>query len=56
MVPVFKNVGDEYMAKSYHPVSLLSVVSEIFKKLVNNIDHLHKLGLFPDFQHGFKSH
>ena len=29
VVPVFKNVGERSKAKSYHPVSLLSVVSKI---------------------------
>ena len=36
MIPVFKNVGEKYTAKNYRPVSLLSVVSEVFEKLVNN--------------------
>ena len=33
------------------------MVSKVFEKLVNNsiIDHLEKLGLFPDFQYGFRS-
>ena len=57
VVPVFKNVGDRSTAKSYHPVSLLSVVSKVFEKLVNNriVDHLEKCGLFSDFQYGFRS-
>ena len=44
MVPVFKNVGEESTAKNYHPISLLSVVSKVFEKLVNNriVDHLEK--------------
>ena len=43
--------------KSYCSVSLLSVVSKIFEKLVNNriFDHLEKCGLFSDFQYGFTS-
>ena len=41
VVPVFKNVGERSTAKKYHPASLLSVVSNIFEKLVNN-DHLEK--------------
>ena len=53
MVPVFKNVGERSTAKNYHPVSLLSVVSKVFEKAVNN--HLRKCGLFSDFQYGFKS-
>ena len=55
VVPVFKNVGERSTAKNYCPVSLLSVVSKVFKKLVNNriVDHLEKCGLFSDFQYGF---
>ena len=57
VVPVFKNVGEGSTAKSYHPVSLLSGVSKVFEKLVNNriVDHLEKCGLFSDFQYGFRS-
>ena len=57
VVLVFKNVGKRTTAKKYHPVSLLSVVSKVFEKLVNNriVDHLEKCGLFSDFQHGFRS-
>ena len=57
VVPVFKNVGDMSTAKNCRPVSLLSVVSKVFDKLVNNrvVDHLEKCGLFSDFQYGFRS-
>ena len=57
VVPVFKNVGEMSTAKNYRPVSLLSVVSKVFEKLVNNrlVDHLEKCGLFSDFQYGFRS-
>ena len=57
VVPVFKNVGERPTAKNYHPVILLSVVSRVFEKLVNNriVDHLEKCGLFSDFQYGFRS-
>ena len=56
MVPVFYNVGEWYTAKNYRPVSLLSAVSKVFEKLVNNriVDHLEKCGLFSDFQYGFR--
>ena len=57
VVPVFSNVGERSTAKNYCPISLLSVVSKIFEKLVNNriVDHLEKCGLFSDFQYGFRS-
>ena len=53
----FKNVGERSTAKNYCPVSLLSVASKVFEKLVNNriVDHLEKCGLFSDFQYGFRS-
>ena len=51
MVPVFKTVEERSTAKSYHPVSLLSMASKVFEKLVNNkiVDHLEKYSLFSDF-------
>ena len=57
VVPVVKNVGESSTAKNYLPVSLLSVVSKVFEKRVNNkiVDHLEKCGLFPCFQYVFRS-
>ena len=57
VVPVFKNVVERFTAKNYYFVSLLSVVSKVFERLVNNriVDHLQKCGLFSDFQYGFRS-
>ena len=57
VVPVFKNVGERSTAKNYRPVSLLSVVSKVFEKPVNNriVDDLEKCGLFSDFQYDFRS-
>ena len=51
MVPVFKNVGERSMAKTYCPVTFLFVVSQIFEKPVDNrlVNHLNKCGLFSDF-------
>ena len=45
------------MAKNDQLVSLLSVISKIFKRLVSNslVDHLKKYGLFHDFHYGFSS-
>ena len=47
VVPIVKNVGERSTAKNYRPVSLLSVISKVFEKLVNNsiVDHLEK-GVF----------
>ena len=57
MVSVFKNVGERSTAKNCHRVSLLSVISKVFEKLVNNkfADQLNKFGLFSVFQHSFWS-
>ena len=50
-------MGEMSTAKNYHPVSLLSVVSKVFEKLVSNriLDHLEKCDLFSDFHYGFSS-
>ena len=50
-------VGERPTGKNYRPVSLLSVVSKVFEKLVNNrtIDRVEKCSLFSDFQYGFRS-
>ena len=51
MVPVFMSGGKRSKAKNYRPVSLLSVVTEVFEKLLNNglVDHRKKCDLFSDF-------
>ena len=45
--------GERSTAENYCPDSLLSVVSKIVEKLVNNriVDHVEK----SDFQYGFRS-
>ena len=50
-------LGDGLQLKTTRPVNLLSVVIEVFEKLVNNriIDHPEKCGLFSGFQYGFRS-
>ena len=57
VVPVFKNVGERSKAKNYGHVSLLSVVSKVFEKVVNNrlVGHLKKYGLFSDFRYVLSS-
>ena len=53
MVSVFKNVGERSTAKNYCPVSLLSVLISVLKKLVNNrlFDLLENCGLYSNFQY-----
>ena len=57
MVPLYKNIWERLAAKNYCPVSVFSVVSKAFERLVNNwlVNHLGKCGLFSDFQYGFRS-
>ena len=57
MVSVFNNVGGRPATKNCCPLSLLSVVSKVIEKLVNNriVDHQEKCGLFSGFQYGFRS-
>ena len=54
--PAFKNVGERSTAKNYCAVSLLSLVSKIFEKLVNNkvVDHFKKCGIFSDLSVWFQ--
>ena len=48
VVPVFENVEERSATKNYYPVSLLSVVSKVFEKLVDNriVEHLEKCHFF----------
>ena len=57
MIIVWKNVGERFTTKNCCPVTLLSAVSKIFEKLVNNrlVDHLEENGQLFDFQYGFRS-
>ena len=50
-------LGNGLQLKTTRHVSLLSVASEVFEKLVNNgiIDHPQKCGFFSGFQFGFRS-
>ena len=48
---------ESYTAKNHCPGRLLSVISKVFGKLVNNriADHSEKCGLLSDFHYGFRS-
>ena len=56
VIPVFKNFGERSTAKNYPLLSLLSVVSKVFEKPVNNkiVNHLEKCGLLSDSKYGFR--
>ena len=47
VVTVFKNVWKRSTAKNYRLVSLLSMVSKVFEKFVNNriVDYLENCGI-----------
>ena len=53
---MFENVRKRSTA-NYCYVSLFSVVSKIFEKLVNDklVDHLKKYGLLSNLQYGLRS-
>ena len=57
VVPVFKNCGDPSDPKNCRPVSLLSIASKVFERLINNrlVSFLEGTGLFSDVQYGFGS-
>ena len=57
LVPILKNIEERSTAKIYSPVTLLSVVTKLFEKLVNNrvANYLEKFGFFSHFQYGFRS-
>ena len=44
VVPVFKNIGERYTAKNYRSISLVSLVSKVFEKLLDNriVDHVRE--------------
>ena len=52
MVPVFKDNRERCMTKNYLPVSLLSGVSKVLEKLINErvVDYFKRCDLLPDFQ------
>ena len=56
MVPGFKSDGEMCAAKNGCLVNLLSLVCEVFEKLVNKrlVVDLDKCGPFSDFQYGFR--
>ena len=51
VVPVFKNVGEMPTAKNCCLVSLSSVASKVYEKLVNKriVDYIEKCCFFSDF-------
>ena len=55
VIPVFKNIGERFVARICSPFSLLWLIKSL--KNINNkiVDHLEKCGLFSEFQYGFRS-
>ena len=50
---LFMNVEERSTAKIYHPVTLLSVVTNLVNDRI--IDYIEKCGFFSDFLYGFRS-
>ena len=56
MVPVFKSVWERCKVKNYRPVSLRSVLCNVFKKLANDrLVDPREMWSFSDLQYGFRS-
>ena len=54
VIPVFK-LGNKHLATNYRPISLISNIAKIMKKLIHNrlIDFLNKNNIISDKQFGF---
>ena len=56
VIPLFKS-GNKKSVKNYRPISILSVMSKIFEKLMCNrlVAYLKKFSLLSECQYGYKS-
>ena len=56
-MPVFKNDGERSDPGKYRPISLLPIISKIFKSFNNDnlTKHLDITGLSSDLQYGFRA-
>ena len=57
VTPIFKNKGDPLVVSNYRPISLLSNINKIFKKLVHQrlYSFLCKYNVIYELQFGFRS-
>ena len=56
VIPLYKNKGDINDISNYRPISMLSVFSKIFEKLIHKAltDHLESHNILNDSQYGFR--
>ena len=56
VIPIFKNRGDIKDISNYRPISMLSIFSKLFEKLIHKrlLDYFVKNNLFNPSQYGFR--
>ena len=56
VIPLFKEKGDDFDFENYRPISLLSVLSKIYERVVFDqiYEYFHSNNLFYESQYGFR--
>lgn len=57
IIPILKPGKDKHIAESYRPISLLSIISKIFEKVILHriADFIADRSIIPSFQFGFRA-
>ena len=56
VIPIFKEKGDDFNFENYRPISLLSIISKIFERVVHDqlYSYFEENNLFYKHQYGFR--